>query len=776
MKLALAMIVKGDPREARMLDRCLKNLAPHVDGIYITATYKDNPHEADAVKDVVDKYSRKYNAHVSTLKWVNDFAFARNYNFGKVPKEYDFIMWTDADDVWRGAEKLRKTIEANKHVDAFGFWYYYDWDKSKRPTVVHKKTMVVRNDGCVEWKGALHEEFEGNREITSMLVNGIERLHISDDEDRRKENAKRNLEIAKLEAHKLKDDPRSFWNLGNAQFGVHDFEGAVATFQKFLAESKSDEEKYIAHTRLAHIFRDLQRYEEGVRELQIAIGMRPFIPDAYIELAHLYYTMGNLDKAEEYVLQGMIRKPQIHKMIVFNPRDYDFNPMMLAARIYAAKGRPDKMLTFLEGCLRVYPNDDGLKMLVRNGKKDKEKLAKVLRTVQRLQKIRSRNKLKQELDKLPLEVASHPAIVILRNEHFVKKESSGKDIVFYCGNTTHEWFPGSSDFIGGSEEAVINLAEELSKSGWNVTVYNSCGNMEKRFGKVTYKPFWMWNYRDKQDVVVLWRWTKPLDAEINAPKVFVDLHDVISPGEFNERRLTKITKVMVKSQFHRSLYPNVPDHKIAVIPNGIDLSLLRGAKVKRDPYLIINTSSPDRSLDVLPKLFKEVKKQVPKAKLEWAYGWELCERGFSDDAEKMKWIADTKKAMKDAGIKTLGRLSQQDVGKLYQKARILAYPTEFAEIDCISVRKAQAAGCLPIATDFGALDESIEWGVKVHSKKTAKTWNRPYQFHYGIEDEAAQHAWVNAMVSTLKDGINSPHPSMEKFSWPAIAKRWEALL
>ena len=33
--------------------------------------------------------------------------------------------------------------------------------------------------------------------------------------------------------------------------------------------------------------------------------------------------------------------------------------------------------------------------------------------------------------------------------------------------------------------------------------------------------------------------------------------------------------------------------------------------VKKDRYLLVNTSSPDRSMDVMPKLFKMVKEQVP---------------------------------------------------------------------------------------------------------------------------------------------------------------------
>src|SRR5438034_437121 len=64
---------------------------------------------------------------------------------------------------------------------------------------------------------------------------------------------------------------------------------------------------------------------------------------------------------------------------------------------------------------------------------------------------------------------------IKRNTEYLKRTSSGKDLVFYCDRSEFRWHPGTTGF-GGSEEAVINVARELAKLDWNVTVYNSCGH------------------------------------------------------------------------------------------------------------------------------------------------------------------------------------------------------------------------------------------------------------------------------------------------------------
>ena len=201
--------------------------------------------------------------------------------------------------------------------------------------------------------------------------------------------------------------------------------------------------------------------------------------------------------------------------------------------------------------------------------------------------------------------------------------------------------------------------------------------------------------------------------------------------------------------------------------------------VKKDQFLLVNTSSPDRSIDVLPKLFKMVKEQVPEAKCKWAYGFDVFDTVHSDHAVMMKWKDDTIQAMEDAGIENCGRLTQKDCAKLYLEANVLAYPTEFAEIDCITVKKAQGCGALPVTTDFGALEESVQYGAKIHSNKTKDDWCLPNQFSFGLQDEKAQKEWVDAVVKILKTPIEDRQPMKDwtqKFSWDKIAEQWNQIM
>lgn len=775
MKIALAMIVKGDDKEAELLDRCLENVGQYVDGIFITSTYKERGVFNAKIEDVTFKYGARH----STMQWVNDFAAARNYNFSQVPKNYDYILWLDADDMVRGIEKLRDTIEGNPTVDAFAFWYLYAFDEYKQATVVHKKTQVVRNDGCVEWVGALHEDFKENRSMEVKFVEGIDRMHLTTDE--RVVIAKtRNVEVSKADLNLHSEDPRTYWNLGNSYMGNNQLIEAKSIFMQFIKLSSSDEEKYLAVLRLSEIESVLGNDDNASSYMYQAIGMRPDYPDGYMQAGYYFFNKNNIDKAEFYLLNGLVKKPPYHKMIVYNPRDYDYNPMMLLAKVYFAKNRPDLALPMLKGCLQVHPENKYVKGLVDEMQIESDRLEKVLEEIKAINVLTDLEEIKNRINLIPNDLQSHPALCAIRNKYFIKSESTGKDIVYYCGLTTHEWNPemAKTKGIGGSEEAVINLSKEWAKAGYNVTVYNNCGHKEMVCDGVTYKPFWAFNYRDKQDVVILWRSPKACDWDINAPKILVDLHDVIPAGEFTPKRLEKITKVMVKTNAHRVLFPNIPDDKISIVPNGMDFELFNQV-VKRDKYLLVNTSSPDRSMDVMPKLFKMIKEQVPRVRMKWAYGWDIFNQTFADDTQKCTWRDNLVKEMTEAGIEMVGRLSQKECAKLYLEGNILAYPSEFYEIDCISVKKAQACGCLPITTDFAAFDESVQFGVKVKSPKTKDNWCKNFQFSFGIEDEKVQNEWVEAVVKELKKPIKDRGEMKEwakKFAWDLVSTKWLNLI
>ena len=159
--------------------------------------------------------------------------------------------------------------------------------------------------------------------------------------------------------------------------------------------------------------------------------------------------------------------------------------------------------------------------------------------------------------------------------------------------------------------------------------------------------------------------------------------------------------------------------------------------------------------------------------MKWAYGWGVYDTVYADDAERMKWKADIIKQMEEAGIENLGRISHAEVAELYKKAKVFLYPSEFAEIDCISLTKAMASGCIPVTTDFAAMgDKKNDIGYFLHSNKTKDTWCGDYQFYFSAP---YSEEFVDCCVKALTENKNTSRlreETLEKYSWDLITNLW----
>ena len=133
----------------------------------------------------------------------------------------------------------------------------------------------------------------------------------------------------------------------------------------------------------------------------------------------------------------------------------------------------------------------------------------------------------------------------------------------------------------------------------------------------------------------------------------------------------------------------------------------------RNNKAVVYTSSYDRGLQFLLTIWPEVKKEVPEAELHIYYGWQLFERFYKDNPERMAWMNEMNKMMEYDGITHHGRVPQKEIIKEMEKYGIWAYPTPFYEISCITAMKSQICGCVPVCTNFAALETTVQYGAKV---------------------------------------------------------------
>lgn len=750
------MIVKPTADEAKLLDRCLGYVADYVDEICITIT---RSLADDYGKLQCEHIANKYKAKVSEFKWVNDFAAARNFNFKQATGDY--IIWLDADDMLKGAELLPALIDkmGKEKIDTGVMNYLYDFNDNKLCTTKHLKTRIVKNDGCVNWVGKIHEDFNDNRSLNPYFIADIEVIHLPTKKGIQ-ESTERNIEIAKEYLKGNPEDPRSYWVMANA-LRMDNNTKAVKFYKEFIKRSYSDDEKYLAYLNISDMLKDKDY------ALQ-ALALKPTYPDAYFKIADRLYGEKKYDAAINFIEIGFHQPIPDKDIIVYNPRDYDYNPLLMLMHIYSDIGKTEKALLIAMKMVKMFPNEPKLKKYQDMFEGDLKEVMEARKYAMEASEIVDKVKLKEYLDNLPEKVRQHPEICSIYNQNFHKDTSTGKDLVIYCSYTSKYWNPeiAMADGIGGSEEAVVNLAEKLSKD-WNVTVYNNC-KVPKRYGNVEYKNFWEYNVRDKQDMTILWRYPKPVDYDINSTHIVVDLHDVMPPAEFTKERLAKIDKIFVKTKSHRDLYPEIPDEKFAIIPNGVDAELFNDI-VEKDPYLIINTSSADRHLEATLDIFEELIKRQPDKpwKLAWYYGWGVYDTMHADNQEMMDW--KKKQAERFEKLKVDGRaeggtmIGHRDIAKKYLEAGVFLYPTQFYEIHCISAVKAQLAGCKMATSDAFALAETVKPGIrKVHTD--CERWNKENTF--GDKQ-------IDAYIELIENGfIGDKEWARETYNWDNVSNQW----
>ena len=185
-------------------------------------------------------------------------------------------------------------------------------------------------------------------------------------------------------------------------------------------------------------------------------------------------------------------------------------------------------------------------------------------------------------------------------------------------------------------------------------------------------------------------------------------------------------------------------------------------KQMRNFKSVIYTSSPDRGLEHLLKMWPDVKKEVPEAELHIAYGFQLFDQFYKDNPGSMMWKANMLKMMKYDGITDHDRLPQPKLAELMQTCGTWSYPTHFGEINCISALKAQYYGCEPVVINYAALKETVQFGRKIEGD---------------IYDDAIKEEFKKQLIDALKNPMSEEKRKemqkwAEQWKWENIAKQW----
>lgn len=580
-KLAVGIIIKDDS-ELKILERAVGSIIKHVDAIYITAT--NNP------STKIQDFCKKIGANYSFFQWVNDFSKARNYNFSQIPKEYEWILWLDTDDVVQGANTFRDAIlvaEANNIKAIFARYLYQveldETGKIKNILIEHLRERIIRNDGTFEWVAPIHETLIEKVPTGKTDFQGFCVVHLM--EPNQMENSMwRNIAILEQNCMDNPQDPRPIYYLAKAYFDtqmtelLHDSVGegmdslVVELIKQYIELSGWAEERGQAREYLSMVYRERGDYKSAINCLTEALKEDPKFTSIYIQIALSYVMLKDWEKAMHWVkLAGNVDIPKT--TLVINPRDYKTMILEALFHIYLNTGKLEECLKVATDLNEMLPNDLNAGRVRDVGDlKGRNDLAHyIVKLAHHLNKTGQTQQLENLVFSIPEEIEGEPAMVDLRNQFSKPRVWADDEIAIYCGQGFEQWsWKSVSKGVGGSEEAVINMSRELAKLGWKVYVYADPQADAGIHEGVAWLPYYQINWRDKFNILIGWRNIGMYDVPgLSAKRSYLWNHDLQNGLTYTPERVNKITKVMFLSKYHRDNVPTLDESKVMITGNGI---------------------------------------------------------------------------------------------------------------------------------------------------------------------------------------------------------------
>ncbi|MBO7746130.1 glycosyltransferase family 2 protein [Paenibacillus sp. MWE-103] len=226
--ISLCLIVKN---EEDVLARCLDSAKAAVDEIVVVDTGS-----TDATKSIAARYTEA----VYEFAWIDDFAAARNFAFGKATCEY--ILWLDADDVFL-APDLEKLLALKRalplRTDAVSMEYHLAKDEYGTVTGSLRRNRLVRRSRGYRWIGAVHEylDVRGVSLDSDIAVTHASTRHDCD----------RNLRIYEQRLAKgERFGPRDLFYYANELYDHARYEDAIAQYERFLGTGEGWSEDNVA--------------------------------------------------------------------------------------------------------------------------------------------------------------------------------------------------------------------------------------------------------------------------------------------------------------------------------------------------------------------------------------------------------------------------------------------------------------------------------------------------------------------------------------------------
>jgi glycosyltransferase involved in cell wall biosynthesis len=331
--------------------------------------------------------------------------------------------------------------------------------------------------------------------------------------------------------------------------------------------------------------------------------------------------------------------------------------------------------------------------------------------------------------------------------------------------------------LGGSETAGYYMAKEIAARGHDVTMFAKCPQ-EGIWDGVRYRHarfFQEWAGSEPHDVTVIQRVPGPFTIRLASPVHLWWMHDLALRRYQDGIRgvLWSVDKILTVSEWMRTQYIETYGLEPSVIQatrNGIDLNLIRSADgpLIREKLLVF-TARPERGMDIfLGDVLPRIVKAVPDVAVVLA-GYENYVQELAGLYNRIQQLV----AQYGGRVRHVGGLPKLELYKLYKRAALYCYPTDFEEVSCITAMECAACGLPFVASHRAALPETCipEASLLVpHDEK-----------HGGARSPEFVERFANEVIALLKDGDKrtamgeAGMRGADRYAWSGVAAEWEAM-
>jgi glycosyltransferase involved in cell wall biosynthesis len=228
-------------------------------------------------------------------------------------------------------------------------------------------------------------------------------------------------------------------------------------------------------------------------------------------------------------------------------------------------------------------------------------------------------------------------------------------------------------------------------------------------------------------------------------------------------------KIVFPSNWLMQIYINIynlPWDRCVVLQNAIEP--IDNKTKPTDKIRLIYTSAPNRGLNILFSVFKELSKTYSNLELVVCSSFRMY--GMDNfDHTHYKQLLDELQVYPN--VKYYGYMPNAEVRKLLQSSHIFAYPCVHPETSCISLIEAMSAGCVCVHPNSAALFE------------TASNFNAMYHFDPDSLIHAEKfHSQVEQSINEMKNPFISAMLDKQKsyitrfYNWDYRSAQWKNFL